>query len=179
MQQQQQPSLVSELERLQKLRADGFLSDTELAQAKAKLLGSTSSAALTVEEADAMLERVDRAERRAGTAELHSELYLLDQDWERERLRYVYRNRYGQTTEPSRWIAITAGLIAVALGVYQLLQPDGPAPTRVVGILLLVFGPILAFAAWGNAVGFERRKKLYGERRQRLLQKMGEAGRRK
>ena len=119
-----------------------------------------------------MLERVDRAE-------LQSKLLLLDQDWERERLRYVYRNRYGQTTEPSRGMAIAAGLIAVALGVYQLLQPSGPAPSGVVGTLILIVGPVLAFAAWGNAVAFERRKKLYGERRQRLLQKMDEASRRK
>jgi hypothetical protein len=174
-----QSQLVSELERLQQLHASGFLSDTELAQAKAKLLGSASSEALTVEEADAMLERVDRAERRAGTAELQSELYLLDQDWERERLRYVYRNRYGQTTEPRRWIAIAAGLITVVLGVYQLLQPPGPAPSGVIGVLVLLFGPILAFAAWGNAVAFERRKKLYLERRERLLRKMDEASRRK
>lgn len=180
--QQQQLSLASELERLQKLHTDGFLSDTELAQAKATLLGQAhapTDAPVTVEEADAMLERVDRVERKANVGQLQAELILLDQDWEQERQRYVYRNRYGQVSEPSRWGAILAGGIAFILGVCQLFQPPSPAPNVLIGLLLMVFGPFLAFAAWGNAIAYERRKKLYQERRQRLRQKINDASRRK
>lgn len=175
-----QSQLVSELERLQQLYASGFLTEAELAQAKAKLLGdSIPTNAVTVDEADAMLERVDRAERRAGIAELQSELYLLDQDWERERLRFCYRNKYGHVIEPTRWSAILAGVGAIAIGIFQLAQPDGPAPSAIVGVLCVTVGPLLAFAAWGNAVGFQRRRKLYHERREELKLKIAEVGRRK
>jgi hypothetical protein len=176
---QSQSQLVPELERLQRLHASGFLTDTELAQAKAKLLGGAPTTALTVEEADAMLARVDRAEHRVEIAELQAELSLLDQDWEQERRRYVYRNRYGQTTEPSRWVAIGLGLVAVAVGIYLLMQPTGPGSSAFVGILFITLGPVAAFAAWGNAIAFERRKKLYLERRQRLRQKIEEMIQRK
>ena len=154
---QSQSQVVSELEKLQQLHASGFLTEAELAQAKAKLLGSTSAApeSLTVEEADAMLVRVDRAEKqahqaesRARVAELRTQLLRLESAWEQESKQHLIRDKYGNTSEPSVENGIAGGVLAGIIGVVMLLlQQEG-----------LIFPALLIFLAGGIFYGVNSTK---------------------
>ena len=81
---QQQSQLPDALAKLQELRQGGVLTEEEFMRAKERLLQAPSSDTLTVEEADAMLERVDRVERHATLAELQLELSRLEHNWQSE-----------------------------------------------------------------------------------------------
>lgn len=115
-----QAQLVDALERLQQLHTSGFLTDAELAQAKAKLLGVPAPEAVTVEEADAMLERVDRAERKANRLEHEAALRQLDEHWEAEKKHYQTRTQYGTYVTPTESDAGLKIVGAVVIGLLLL-----------------------------------------------------------
>ena len=182
-----QSQLVSELERLQQLYASGFLSEAELAQAKAKLLGDSPTDAVTVEEADAMLVRVDQAvaqarvaEQRATLAELRGELTRREQRWQSERESHLVRGRYGNTSEPTRGGAVASGIGLGVMAVFCFVAAsNGVGPAALMGIFLLVVALFAASDMWSKAEALESAQSAYERDRERIQTKIREAERRK
>lgn len=185
-----QSQLVSELERLQQLHTSGFLTDTELAQAKAKLLAATSSEPLTVEEADAMLERVDRAEHKAELAELKNALLRMEQDWQETRKQYLTKSQQGQYIEPTRAGAVGSTIALVIVGglsmAIAVVPRNGPRETSglqavigVVGFALILAAIFTAADAFAKVEALTSADAAHQAERAELLRKIAEHERRK
>jgi hypothetical protein len=132
-----QSQLVSELERLQQLHAFGFLSETELAQAKAKLLGAAPQ--------DAMLARVNQAEKRAQLAMLQTKLAMLqtklaqlETDWQALLSQALIRNKRGYRRPSRGWavfICSSTGIMGIVTLLCGIFDPTAPIFFR---ILMLI-----------------------------------------
>lgn len=187
-----QSQLVSELERLQQLHATGFLSDEELAQAKAKLLGDAPNDAVTVEEADAMLERVDRMERKADSTNAHLALAQLDADWLQEQEGFAHYSKHGNRSLPTEGSALSQAIAFCVPGVISLLMAalvfhiQSSQPFHRESLPLIIFGGVGALLlfvgapfAYVNASQAEREfaaaQERYHERREALEAKIREA----
>lgn len=172
------------------LHASGFLTDTELAQAKAKLLTAAPSEPLTVEEADAMLERVDRAEHKAELAELRNGLLRMEQDWQETRKQYLSKSQRGQYVEPTRAGALGSTIPLVIIGVLLMAPVVAPhnGPRETSGLLAFIgfLGFALTLAAIFNTIDtFAKVDALtsadaaHQDERAELLRKIAEHERRK
>ena len=101
-------SFVDELERLERLRQQGLLSDAELERAKAKLLDQSGSS-------------LDSAEQMQLSG-LKVELVLarLDQAWKYEKERYMVQMKYGGSRFPSVFIGVINIVLGVGMGGFLL-----------------------------------------------------------
>src|SRR5215210_3159757 len=99
-------NIADELRKLQDLHRIGALSDEGFARAKR-----------------AVLERAEGGEPPAGAVQeqldhlrQQNELLQIDQDWERERERYMVTGRYGRRYLPSKGMSVLGGVMITGFG---------------------------------------------------------------
>src|SRR5687768_12151 len=96
-------SLADELAKLEELRRTGALTETEFAQAKAKLLAADAPPAR-----DAVVEKL--GEQLAETR-YQNELARIDREWQIEREKYMLTGKYGRRYIPTVGMGLVVAII--------------------------------------------------------------------
>ncbi len=99
-------SLADELERLQALHDSGTLTDSEFADAKAKVLAENQPSATVASSG------VQRDLRRL---QIQNEILSLDQSWSDEREDYMLHGRYGSRSVPNESSSMSAAVFLCVL----------------------------------------------------------------
>jgi phenylpropionate dioxygenase-like ring-hydroxylating dioxygenase large terminal subunit len=118
------PSIADELSKLQRLYADGVLTEAEFGQAKAQVLaGQAQAGAHAGAHAGAALTDQQWQEQR-----YHNELARIDREWELEQKEYMVYSRVGPQI-PKRddlsifqWIPSVFGAVFIVIGLLGLFS---------------------------------------------------------
>lgn len=124
---------------------------------------------------------VETVEQSPQIAEYQRQLRISDLDaaWERDRQRYYCTSRYGTRYLPNRLLSLgelwLAGIIVLVGGpvlAYSAAPPSLNGYLFWIGVGCLVGGVmgILAFIEYSRAVGYEKAKQEYDERRAELFE---------
>jgi hypothetical protein len=105
-------SIADEIRKLQELHQAGALTDTEFAQAKARVLAGQPGATQGEQLRDEL----------AGLRRQQA-LDRLDREWDHERERYLFTSRYGNRYTPSKGNAVAQAAGLVAFGVLVAFMP--------------------------------------------------------
>lgn len=143
-------SIADELKKLEDLRRNGTLTETEFAQAKATVLAQPAPTA--AEPAGAKLDE------HLAQVRYQNELERIDREWAMEREKYMITGKNGQRHVPTVGDGLGAAVIIGVFGVFWTILaftvtnggPDfGPdfGPPPVIRIFFPLFG--VAFTAFG------------------------------
>lgn len=157
-------SMADDLQKLRDLHASGGLTDAEYAAAKAAVLAGQAAPA-------AEDTRDELAELKQQT-----DLIRLDQEWEREKQRYMIRGKYGHQQIPSRIAGLVIGIGATTFGIIWIVftsamtanfpGDDGPgAIFPCFGGVFILFGIGMGIYMFTMAVKYEDAEQRYRRRR--------------
>jgi hypothetical protein len=161
-------NFVDELERLERLRQSGGLSDAEFERAKSKLLGGSG-----LSSADA--KQIARLEKQV-------ELSRLDRAWEYEKESLMIqgrRERYIPSTDEALWTAVISfcgvgGLTWFWLS-FSTDQYGSRSPISWITLLsgIVCIGRVFwaALTMYDKATHYEIKKRVYFEQREEILQR--------
>jgi hypothetical protein len=163
-------NISEELEKLQKLHESGFLTDNELARAKARVLGEEVNGA------------VEPVPLKAGEDSLvadhleqirwQNELEQLDREWEMERRNYLVSDKYGRTSIPTEGGSLAGALVIGGFGLAWSIGAasiGAPGIFPLFGILFIVFGVWSCIVSFGKAGDHQEALARYQKRRAELL----------
>jgi hypothetical protein len=171
-------NIADELRKLQDLHQSGGLSDEEFARAKR-----------------AVLERAEGGEPAAGAVQeqlehlrQQNELLQLDQDWERERERYMVTGRYGRRYLPSKGMSVLGGVMITGFGIlWTIFAASFPTMDHapgvfglfpLFGVLFVLFGIGVSVYSYNKAGEYERALARYHQRRREIQGRAGPAAER-
>lgn len=155
-------SLADELAKLEELRRSGALTDTEFAQAKAKLLAG--------EAAPANGAVADKLGEQLAEVRYQNELERIDREWQIEREKYMVTGRYGRRYVPTpvmgRATAAIGGLFGVlwtimAVSITSGAPDDGPF--AIAKVIFPLFGVLFTGAAIGYGVYVASQAEAYNQ----------------
>jgi hypothetical protein len=168
-------NIADELRKLQGLHQSEALSDEEFARAKR-----------------AVLERAEGAEPAAGVVreELdhlrqQNELLQLDQDWDRERERYMVTGKHGHRYLPSKGMSVLGGAVVTGFGIlWTIFAASFPTMDHapgvfglfpLFGVLFVLFGIGVSVYQYNKAGEYERAEARYRQRRREIQGRAGPA----
>lgn len=164
-------SLADDLTKLEELRRTGALTETEFAQAKAKLLAGETAPA-----GDAI---ADKLGEQLAEVRYQNELQRIDREWATEREKYMITGRYGRRHIPTAGESLVGGIVIGVFGAFWTIMafsitsgaPDeGPFALAKVffplfGIAFTCFGVYMGFHAYGKAEAYNKAFAAYQARR--------------
>ena len=158
-------SLPEEIEKLQRLRQSGALTDEEFAQAKAAVLNASM---------DARPEPSPASEEHLRTIELQNELARLDREWDMEREQYMSTTKYGKRYVPTEGGSIGGAVFTVVFGgIWTTFAASIGAPGffLLFGILFMALGVGAGISSFPKADAYRQAHERYQQRRAHLLAK--------
>lgn len=156
-------SLSDEIERLQRLRQSGALTDEEFARAKAAVLDASL---------DARPEPSPASEEHLRQIELQNELARLDREWDMEREQYMSTTKYGEKYVPTEGGSIGGAVFSVLVGGgWTAFASSIGAPWffSIFGVLVMVAGVASAISSLPKVDGYKQAHERYLQRRAQLL----------
>jgi hypothetical protein len=155
-------NLANQIERLRALHAEGALTDTEFAQAKAALLARLSD--------NSPANNSDALRRQDAYLHTQNELNLLDQEWARKRERYMEQDRHGVRSVPSQGMSVIAGVASIGFGILWMISTTGtPAFAPLFGLLFIIVGAATSIHSFNKASNYKYAEQQYIRRRAALL----------
>lgn len=156
-------SLADELTKLEELRRNGALSESEFSRAKAALLNNPPAASgqqLGEHLADQLAE-----------VKCQNELARIEREWEVERQQYLIRGQYGNTMVPTRGMGIAMAAIGGGFGLLWTIvavsmmgmMPDGMGNFGFFQWLFPLFGVFFIVIAIGYGFYVHTRAQKYQE----------------
>jgi hypothetical protein len=101
--------IADELAKLEELRRQGALSESEFAKAKAAVLGGAQTA-LPPESLGRHLSD------ELAEVKYQNEIARIDREWEMERVQYLITNRYGRSQVPTQGLGVGVALVGGIFG---------------------------------------------------------------
>jgi hypothetical protein len=155
-------NLLDELKELQQLHASGFLTDDELARAKARVLGGDGLQTSAIALHPQLLELI----------RLQNELLQLDLDWNRRWEGPMLAHRYGYHRAPDKAVSCNRAIAVLAMGLAVVAGAafnDAVGPALLITIPLVTLGLGYCFYLYSQASSYEMAETDY--LRQRILLK--------
>ena len=158
-------SISDELEKLDRLRREGTLSESEFELAKRKVLEGPQTA-----ESD-QLEEIKS----------QNELAQLDREWELEREDYMVTGRYGNRHIPKQSTSLLSGIVIVVFGIFWTSMastitgfgaPGAFSFFPMFGVLFIVVGVIVSISSFFTARQYNEAQRRYKRRRRELTKRM-------
>ena len=144
-------SIADELQKLEELRQRGALTNEEFAQAKAKLLASTSETSKP--------DVSEHLSEQLAEVRYQNELARLDREWEIERQKYLITDRYGRQHIPTTGMGIGIAVVGGGFGVFWTIMAiaitgSGPSdgPFGVARVIFPLFGVVFVVGAIGYGI---------------------------
>lgn len=148
-------SLADELEKLDRLRQSGALTDAEFADAKAALLAAGQSGS-------------DQLGEHLAEVRYHNELARIDREWEIEREQYLIRSRYGTTHVPTTAMGLGVAVLGGLFGAFWTIMAlsmtrGGPdeGPFSIARIFFPIFGVVFTLVMVGFGMSAYSKAKKY------------------
>jgi hypothetical protein len=175
------PSLADELNKLQRLRQDGVLTEAEFAQAKAQVLaGLASTQANASANAQASASDQHWQEQR-----YHNELARIDREWELEQKEHMLHTRVGPQTpknndgEVPKWVFTGFGTIIALvgfLGLISMIFTPNYSRSNVILIYFIpiIFGGLVIWSGWAISKYHKAKADAYQAAYQRYQQRRSE-----
>lgn len=167
--------LADDLWKLQEMHQRGELTDDEYAQAKAAVLGRSSSENAPMEE---LTRQMDEVARRQEVADI-------DRAWDREREQYMASGTSGGTHDahgnyvggtpyryiPTRGGSVGVGIFATIAGFVWMIFAAGigAGAFALFGLVFIAFGICIAVFNYNKAVRHEDAHARYRQRRRKAL----------
>lgn len=152
-------SLSDEIERLQRLRQSGALTDEEFARAKAAVL-------------DAGLEPDSAASEHLERIEWQNELARLDREWDMEREQYMSTTKYGKRYVPTEGGSIGAAAFFIICGGFWTAGAasiGAPGFFLLFGVLFMALGAGAGISSFSKAGAHRAAHERYQQHRAELL----------
>jgi hypothetical protein len=168
-------SLADDLIKLEDLRRNGSLTESEFAQAKANLLNGKP--------AEPPPPAADHLADHLAEMRQQNELARIDREWQMEREQYMIPDRYGRRHVPTAGFGVGGAVVGGLFGVFWTIMafaitggaPDhGPFP--IAKVFFPLFGVVFTVAAIGyglytasRAEKYQAAFRAYQQRRARAL----------
>ena len=156
-------SISEELQRLDELRRNGALSQSEFELAKQKVLQSPDNIEAT---------------EHLGEIRAQNEVAQLDREWDLQRKNYLMTGKYGNQSMPTKTGSVFGGVLVTAFCIFWVvtagaITSSGPPGISslfpLFGILFGLFAVTRCIQGFNKASQFEKAQKIYQRRRNQLL----------
>lgn len=166
-------SIADELQKLEDLRCGGALSETEFAKAKAAVLAGAADRSPVEQHLSEQLAEV----------RYQNELARIDREWETEREKYMFIDKFGRRHVPIPGAGIAVAVIGGVFGVLLLIMafalagwaPPTQGPFVVAKTVIPLFGLVFIIAVVGlglhghwRAQAYQKAHAAYQARRQQI-----------
>ncbi|MBI1902440.1 MAG: hypothetical protein HYS13_15165 [Planctomycetia bacterium] len=132
-----------------------------------------SESAVTTEVLQQMSEQMQEMSAEISRLRCQNELSELDRQWDRDKERYMIRQKDGSLREPSLAVATFIGVVGVlGGGAFAIIGLANFSPIALFGLLFIGVGIVAALVQSAKARDYRHARERYAQRRAAILQRL-------